>query len=119
MLDRVAIEDLVVEYYAHLGGGEAGAFGDYFTEDALFDVNGIVATGREEIEAIYAGLNEEGGEGLASQGTFHMLLSNPVIEVNGDTATARFIWTGVLNTSIEERPVRTGANFLRRRQTRA
>lgn len=110
VLDRIAIEDMVVEYYAHLGGSDAGAFDDYFTEDAVFDVNGIVANGREEIEAIYAGMREEGENGeTATQsddgGVFRMLLSNPVIHVDGDTATASFIWTGIRNTAIGEPPV--------------
>lgn len=104
ILDRVAIEDMVVEYYAHLGGDDAGAFDDYFTEDAVFDVNNIVANGRDEIEQIYAGMREEGADNIAAQGTFHMLLSNPVIEVDGDTATAQFVWTGVLNSDIGAAP---------------
>lgn len=109
-MDRVAIEDMVTEYYAHMGGEDAGAFDDYFTQDAVFDVNGMVANGREEIEALYAGMREAGDGGeTATQsddgGTFRMLLSNPVIEVDGDSATASFIWTGIRNASIGEPPV--------------
>ena len=33
------------------------------------------------------------------------MISNPVIDVNGDTATAQFMWTGVMNTGIQERPL--------------
>ena len=58
-MDRVAIEDMVTQYYAHLGREDAGAFDDYFTQDAVFDVNGTVARGRAEIEALYAGMGEE------------------------------------------------------------
>jgi ketosteroid isomerase-like protein len=105
MLDRVAIEDMVVEYYAHLGGGDAGAFDAYFTEDAVFDVNGNVATGRAEIEALYAGIGEDPSSASNQGGPFRMLLSNPVIHVDGDTATASFIWTGVGNPAIGEPPV--------------
>lgn len=109
-LDRIAIEDMVVEYYAHLGGEDAGAFDDYFTEDAVFDVNGIVANGREEIEALYAGMREEGEDGETAiqsddDGTFRKLLSNPVIEVEGNSARASFIWTGIRNNDIGEPPV--------------
>src|SRR5690606_27837860 len=43
----------------------------------------------------------------ASQGIFHMIVSNPVIEVSGDTATARFTWTGVLNSAIDAPPTIT------------
>ncbi len=103
MLDRIAIEDMVVEYYAHLGGSEASAFGDYFAEGAVFDVNGKVATGRAEIEELYGTIGE-GDDAIGSRGTFHMVLSNPVIEVDGDSATAQFIWTGILNTEIGAAP---------------
>ena len=101
MLDRVAIHDLVARYYANLGGGDPASFNDYYTEDAVFDVNGIVARGKQEIEGIYAGLGEESP---AARGTFHMLLTNPVIDVEGDTATARFLWTGIINETIEGPP---------------
>ena len=104
-VDRIAIEDMVTKYYANLGGGDAHAFDEYFTEDAVFDVNGIVANGREEISGIYDGLGEDETSATAPAGTFHMILSNPVIEINGNEATASFIWTGVRNASIDEPPV--------------
>jgi len=96
LFDRIAIEDLITRYYAHLGTDDAGAFGDYYTEDAVFDVNGVVSTGREAIEALYTNMDEE-GDSVTEGGVFHMVLSNPVIEVDGDRATATFLWTGILN----------------------
>ena len=104
-IDRMAIEDMVVEYYAHLGGGDASAFDDYFTEDAVFDVNGNVATGREEIEALYGSIGEDPSSASNQGGPFRMLLSNPVIAVDGDSPTASFIWTGVGNPDIDAPPV--------------
>jgi ketosteroid isomerase-like protein len=101
--DRAAIEDLVTRYYQNLGGDAAGQFGAYYTEDAVFDVNGVISTGREEIEALYAAM-DSGGDAPAAQGTFHMIISNPVIDVTGDTATAQFLWTGVMNGDIKARP---------------
>jgi ketosteroid isomerase-like protein len=104
LLDRVAIEDLVTRYYENFGKTDAAAqFGTYYTDDAVFDVNGIVSTGREQIEALYTSTGNE-DDAPARQGTFHMMLSNPVIDVNGDTATAKFMWTGVMNTAVEARP---------------
>jgi ketosteroid isomerase-like protein len=104
LADRIAIEDMVTRYYENFVRTDASeTFGAYYTEDAVFDVNGIVSTGREEIEALYTSTGEE-DDAPARQGTFHMMISNPVIDVNGDTATAKFIWTGVMNTAIQERP---------------
>ena len=105
LADRIAIEDMVTRYYGNFGKQDAAEdFGAFYTEDAVFDVNGIVSTGREAIEAFYAESAEE-ADAPAAQGTFHMMISNPVIDVNGDTATAQFMWTGVMNTGIQERPL--------------
>ena len=120
-IDRIAIEAMVTEYYAHLGGEDSSAFDRYFTEDAVFDVNGIVANGRDEIEGIYTGMREDedadavsgpdaSATGAASseegyRPVFHMILSNPVIQVDGDRATASFLWTGIQNETIDGPPV--------------
>ena len=104
LLDRIAIEDMVTRYYANFGKEDAADdFGAFYTEDAVFDVNGIVSEGREAIEAFYAESAEE-ADAPAAQGTFHMIISNPVIDVSGDTATASFFWTGVINTGIQDPP---------------
>ena len=95
---------MVTRYYGNFGKQDAAdEFGAFYTEDAVFDVNGIVSTGREAIEAFYAESGDE-EEAPAAQGTFHMMISNPVIDVDGDTATAQFMWTGVINTGIQGRP---------------
>jgi ketosteroid isomerase-like protein len=105
LADRIAIEDMVTRYYGNFGKQDAADdFGAFYTEDAVFDVNGIVSTGREAIEAFYTDTGDD-EEAPAAQGTFHMMISNPVIDVDGDTATATFFWTGVMNTGIQERPV--------------
>jgi ketosteroid isomerase-like protein len=102
LLDKMAITDLLSRYYG--GFSNAGAdFTGYYTDDATFDVNGHVAHGKKEIEGIYAGLRTT-GESPATRGTFHMLMTNPVIDVNGDTATATLLWTGILNTKIDAPP---------------
>jgi uncharacterized protein (TIGR02246 family) len=104
LADRIAIEDLVTRYYENFGSTDAAEeFATYYTEDAVFDVNGIVSTGREEIEALYADTGDD-ADAPAAQGAFHMMISNPVIEVDGDRATAKFLWTGVMNASLEGRP---------------
>lgn len=82
---------------------------NYFTEDAVFEINGLVLSGREEIQALYDGL-EEGGEDeeadiLPEEMEAHLsLLNNPIVKVDGDTATAQMIWTGTLNVTAFEKP---------------
>ncbi len=102
LLDRVQIEELIVSYYYHLGTGDHKGFADYYTDDAVFDVNGKVYRGREAIQAVY----DQGQQRVSPlrQGTTHMLLNNPLISVTGNTATAQFIWTGVMSDSVKGPP---------------
>lgn len=102
LLDRIEIEDMIVRYYVDMGAGKSHDLAMYYTEDAILDVNSSVSRGREEIEKLYAGINE-GGEAPFS-GKMHMLLNNAIIDIDGDTATAWFIWTGVLNYDLTKPP---------------
>ena len=103
LLDKMAITDLLSRYYSNFSNAGSENFMSYYTDDGVFDVNGHVAHGKKEIEGIYKGLATT-GESPATRGTFHMLMTNPVIDVNGDTATARLLWTGVLNTKVDAPP---------------
>lgn len=107
--DRNAIQELLFEYYSHLGSDEPHEFSSYFTEDAVFEINGLVLSGREEIQGLYDGMDEdiEGEEADVppeEMETHLTLLNNPVVKVDGDTATARMIWTGTLNVTAFDKP---------------
>jgi len=102
LLDRIQIEDLVTSYYYNLGKGDAQAFGDYYIDDAEFDVNGTVVKGRDGVADLYRRL--AAGNGPGAHGTFHMLLSNPQIQITGEVATARFLWTGIANDEVHAPP---------------
>jgi len=104
LLDRVAIEDMMTRYYGNFGKTDAADdFASFYTQDAVFDVNGIVSQGPEAIAAFYTDTGDD-DEAPARQGVFHMIISNPIIDVDGDTATAEFYWTGVMNDTVEGRP---------------
>ncbi len=100
LIDRAQIENLLVDYYANLGGGDRG-FGSYYTSDGVLDVNGMVARGRAAIEDLYK-RTAEGTPRL--RGTFRMLLTNEKIIVKGEAATADCIWTGVRSATPEATP---------------
>ncbi|MBN9504436.1 MAG: nuclear transport factor 2 family protein [Altererythrobacter sp.] len=111
--DRIAIEDLLYDYYSHLGSGAHTGFDKFFTEDALLDVNGWKATGFAEIQKLYDGAGaSEGGEGHEAKAAVpvekehmdYMHLTNPIIRVNGDTATAKMFWTGVISDDLNAPP---------------
>lgn len=108
--DRIEIEDLIVGYYEHLGSGSSDGLGDYYTQDAVFDVNGVVLNGPDAIQGIYGGPEDDVDAESAAEpegrgGVSHMVLSNPVVDVQGDTATAKFIWTQISNPDPKGPPV--------------
>lgn len=104
LLDRIQIEDLLARYYFDLMAGSGDDLSEYYTEDAVLDVNGTIARGHEEIRALYGSGDDADDNGEEREGRAHMLMTNPIINVDGDTATAWVIWTGVMNDDIKEPP---------------
>ena len=100
LLDRAQIEDMLVDYYAQLGSGRSD-FGAFYVEDGVLDVNGLVAQGKKPIEDLY----KKSAEGTPRRpGTFRMLLTNLRIVVNGGSATADVVWTGVNSETVKAAP---------------
>ena len=87
LLDRIQIEDLLTRYYYDLSQGKAHELSDYFTEDAMLDVDGTIAHGRAEIAKLYGG-GPARNANAAPRPQNHMVLTNPVIEVRGNRAMA-------------------------------
>ena len=106
LLDRIQIEDLLTRYYYDLAQGKAHELSDYFTADAMLDVDGTVARGRDEIAKLYGGGPARKAD-AAPRPQNHMVLTNPVIEVRGNRAIAHVIWTGVSNSGIGKPPTVT------------
>jgi len=115
-IDKIAVQDLLIDYYSQLGTGGKG-FSDFFVEDSVLDVDGTVAKGREEIENLY---KSAGGDlPTAAGGTFRMLLTNLRVSVNGDSATGDAIWIGIHAETVKSLPViiehgRENAEFVKR-----
>lgn len=101
LLDRAAIEDLFVRYYSGLGGDNPDWFGQFFAEGAELDVNGAVVHGRDGVGKLYRDVAIDKPN---LTGVFRMILSNLLIEIDGDTAKARMMWTQTLNDTIKGPP---------------
>lgn len=105
LLDRIQIQDFLTRYYYDLSVGKAHELAEYFTEDAILDVDGTVAKGHKEIAKLYQ--RPEGAQAPAAKAQYrrgNMLLTNPIINVEGDVATAHLIWTGVMNEGVGKPP---------------
>jgi hypothetical protein len=109
LIDRAVIENLMVDYYSHIGNGSFN-FGQYFVKDGVLDVNGIVAKGSEEIKKLY--MLASGGVAAAPKqdpsapprGMFMMQLTNLKVEVTGNTATADMFWSSVESKTLISPP---------------
>jgi hypothetical protein len=101
LLDKQQIQDMLVDYYAHLGKGGSD-FGAYYLPDGTIDVNGMKGQGEKAIADVYKKI----GAGTPKRpGLFRMLLTNVSIVVNGNTATAETLWTGINSPTIEAAPI--------------
>ena len=109
LIDRAVIENLMVDYYSHIGNSSFN-FGQYFVKDGVLDVNGIVAKGAEEIKALY-GSASIGAAAAPKQdtnapppGMFNMQLTNLKVEVTGNTAKADMFWSSVESKTLISPP---------------
>ncbi|HEY4340484.1 MAG TPA: nuclear transport factor 2 family protein [Steroidobacteraceae bacterium] len=91
LLDKQQIQDMLVDYYTHLGKGSSD-FGSYYLADGVIDVNGLKGQGEAGITDVY----KKVAAGTPKRpGIFRMLLTNVTVVVNGNTATAETLWTGI------------------------
>jgi hypothetical protein len=100
LLDKQQIQDMLVDYYAHLGKAESD-FGAYYLPDGVIDVNGLKGQGESAIKDVYQKI---GAGSTKLPGIFRMLLTNVVVVVNGNTAKAETLWTGINSATIEGPP---------------
>jgi ketosteroid isomerase-like protein len=104
LLDRINIQDFLTRYYYDRSVGKAHALAEYFTADAVLDVDGMVAKGHKEIAKLYERPAGSAAEKPKGYRRGNMILSNPIINVEGDVATAHLLWTGVMNEGVGKAP---------------
>jgi uncharacterized protein (TIGR02246 family) len=90
MEDLAEIQQLFIDYGRHLDHGDFGAYAALFAEDAELLLGPIArARGRAEIEAVMT--RTLGGQ----VGSSRHIISSPIIQLNGDRATAEVMWTAL------------------------
>ncbi len=101
LMERVAIEDFFIDYYAQFRPDSKHDFASFFAADGRLEVNGMVASGIDEIKAMYAQAGVGGEEekpkaaDAIPKGASEMMLTNMKIDLQGDKAVATFLWHSI------------------------
>ncbi len=69
LIDRAVIENLMVDYYSHIGNSSFN-FGQYFVKDGVLGVNGIVAKERKKLR--HSNARASGGAAAAPPSRIRM-----------------------------------------------
>jgi hypothetical protein len=96
VVDRAQIEDLLQRYYNNFGKAEGDSFGAFYAPDAEFVLGPKSYKGQQAIADVYKGIGGSGANPAAGRFSFNVLMTNPVITVHGDTATAQLIFTEIV-----------------------
>jgi len=97
--DMIAIQQLFNRYASYLDTGKFDQYASLFSVDGEIKLGPMGrAKGREAIEALMT------KKLAAGVGQSYHIISNPVIELNGDTATAEVMWTVILRGK-EDKPI--------------
>jgi uncharacterized protein (TIGR02246 family) len=100
LLDRAAIQNLVVKYTIALDTLDADMYASVFAEDAEFTFGGNTYKGRAEIRKIVTGLQERNAKQPADAPKMYHALSNTYIEfVNDHEARHRSYWQTIRGPS--------------------
>lgn len=99
--DKEAIWRLFMEYKRHLDARDFKAYASLFTDDAVWVGNLGKAVGPGEIESLLVQTMEVYPSDL--ERTYHLVM-NPVVDVDGDTATALSNW-GYVTRGEQDAPV--------------
>jgi uncharacterized protein (TIGR02246 family) len=91
-VDKLEIREIVERSVRYIDDQDSIAFAELFEEDGVMQLAGTVFAGRQELRDMFRGARAaprwtEHGELLKQPGVMH-LTTNPVIDVEGDSATA-------------------------------
>jgi len=93
VIDRAQIEDLLARYYWNFGGGSE-SFTSFYTSDAELVLGPKSYKGTAGIESAYSGVPKDAPQRKSY--SFNVLMSNPLVVLHGDTATAQLVFTEIV-----------------------
>lgn len=102
LADKAAIEDLITRYYTYFGGGIANRVGEFYAEDGEMILGQSSYKGIEAIRRAYEAIPSDAPQRRSF--ALNILINNLLIKVNGETATARFVFTEVTTESQGDTP---------------
>ena len=94
VIDRAEISDLLTRYYYNFGHASADSFSKFYTDDAELILGPKSYKGKAGIDDAYKGAGQANPATKAY--SFTVLLTNPLVVVHGDAATARVIFTEIV-----------------------
>jgi len=102
LADRAAIEDMLTRYYNNFGGNVESSIGEYYAEDGEMILGQSHYKGIEAIKGAYAAVPADAPQRKAF--ALNILISNMLVTVRGDTATARLVFTETTTEKEGEAP---------------
>ncbi|MBO9671134.1 MAG: nuclear transport factor 2 family protein [Sphingobium sp.] len=91
LADRAAIEDLITRYYNNFGGGVESQIAEYYAPDGEMVLGQNHYKGIEAIKGAYAAVPADAPQRKSF--ALNILISNLLVTVHGNTATARLVFT--------------------------
>jgi hypothetical protein len=102
LADRAQIEDLLTRYYNNFGGGVESKVGEYYAEDGEMILGTRHYKGIEAIKGAYAAVPADAPQRKSF--ALNILISNMLVTVHGETATARLVFTETITEKQGEAP---------------
>lgn len=102
LADREMIEDLLTRYYNNFGGGVEDKIGEFYAPDGEMILGTTSYKGLEAIKGAYAAVPADAPQRKSF--ALNILISNMLVNVHGDTATARLVFTETLTDKQGDAP---------------
>ena len=98
LLDRINIEDMFHDYYLIVGKPDRSDISKFWAKDGVFVMGGKEVVGVKAIQALYNNTDD------APEGKLITLMGSPRIRINGNKATAYFIYTSFRSVDPQKAP---------------